>query len=143
MADPTQLGRKKAQTVRTKLDAWSTVRGAVQVFATGRIGDLSPRSQCFLLLGDPKRLDPNTGLSELGLWNPPYGWEDLVLASRGRILGWSSTHNRMSVFAARLLDPGQGAVPPFPVSVDVEGDVLSQELQSELLRQDSPGGATP
>jgi hypothetical protein len=133
LSDPAQLGRKKMRAVKAALEAWPEVSGAVRAFASGNIRGLSPRHPCLLILGESKQLDPCSGLTSLGLWAPPGGWEDLVLACRGRVLGWSSTHDRISAFAASLLEPGKGSVPKFAVDVRVEGTALGPELTAELL----------
>jgi len=133
VADAQQLGAKKQRLVQSALSAWPEGRAAARAFFAGKIEGFGPHHDALLLLGDARALEPATALTEAGLWAPPGGWEDLVLLRGEQLLGWSHTHESLSVFAASLLDPSQGSEPVFATEVQIQGERLPDELTRALL----------
>ena len=131
IADATQLGRRKLRSIKAQLDGWPSLCMSSLEFFAGSITGLSPRRPCLLVLGDATKLDPSEGISSEGIWAPPGGWEDLVLVRQLRAIAWSSTHDRVSVFAAALLTDGAPVPKPY-AAVQVRGQSLSVESAASL-----------
>lgn len=99
-----EIGAKKLRSMNAAIAAWPQLR--IKSLMVGRSSDSLANHGHLMAMAYP---DPATLCSAFdhtdGDWDPPGGWEDLILVRGEHVLAWYSSHRRLFVLPRQFAPP--------------------------------------